>query len=77
MVGAMTPEDLAADIRRALSADYPTSLSPTGRAWIDAMYQAHGELYSSRLEHSFTEEFLRRCGLTDEEIFEALGALHP
>ncbi len=41
------------------------------------MYQAHGDLYFSRVEHTFAEEFLRRCGLTDTEIFEALGALHP
>ena len=33
--------------------------------------------YTSRLEHVFTEEFLRRCGLSDGEIFHALGALHP
>jgi len=73
----MTPEDLAAEIRRALSGDYPESLSSEARAWVDAMYQAHGDLYFSRVEHTFAEEFLRRCGLTDTEIFEALGALHP
>jgi hypothetical protein len=73
----MTPEDLAVEIRQALSGDYPENLSPEARAWIDAMYQAHGDLYFSRVEHTFAEEFLRRCGLTDAEIFGALGALHP
>ena len=73
----MRPSELAEDIRSALRGDYPENLSPDVWAWIEAMYLAHGDLYSSRLEHAFTEEFLRRCGLTDEEIFEALGRLHP
>lgn len=73
----MTPETLAAALRTALDGDYPESLSNEARAWIDAMYLAHGDLYSSRLEHGFTEEFLRRCGLSDDEIFHVLGALHP
>lgn len=73
----MTPEDLAAEIRRALAEDYPSNLSRDARAWIESMYQAHGDLYFSRLEHAFAEEFLRRCGLADAEIFAALGPLHP
>lgn len=73
----MQPVDLAAAIRAALDGDYPENLPPDVRAWIDAMYHAHGELYVSRLEHAFTEEFLRRCGLRDDEIDHALGALHP
>jgi hypothetical protein len=73
----MTPDDLAAEIRRALPDEYPENLSPEARAWIDAMYHAHGDLYFSRVEHLFAEEFLRRCGLEDHEISEALGALHP
>ncbi len=73
----MKPSDLAEDIRSALKGDYPENLSPDTWAWIETMYLAHGDLYFSRLEHAFTEEFLRRCGLTDEEIFEALGRLHP
>lgn len=71
------PEDFAIAVRNALQGEYPESLSGDARAWIDAMYLAHGEFYSSRLEHAFTEEFLRRCGLSDDEIGHALGALHP
>lgn len=74
----MTPDDLAKEIRIALEDEaYPDSLKPEARAWIDAMYKAHGALYESGLEHAFTEEFLRRCGLDDDEVFHALGALHP
>jgi hypothetical protein len=73
----MGPDDFAKAVRTALEADYPESLPEIARAWVDAMYHAHGELYGSRLEHAFAEEFLRRCGLTDHEIFHALGALHP
>ena len=73
----MTPDEFANQVRAALGAEYPEHLPVEARAWIDAMYHAHGPLYESRLEHGFTEEFLRRCGLTDDEIFEALGALHP
>ena len=73
----MTPAQLAASIRTAIEDDYPVSLSEEARAWIDAMHQAHGDLYESRLEHSFTKEFLRRCGLDRTEIDHALGALHP
>lgn len=73
----MTPDEFATAVRTALEGDYPESLPHEARAWIDAMYRAHGELYTSRLEHAFTEEFLRRCGLSDDEIFHALGALHP
>jgi hypothetical protein len=73
----MTPDEFARAVRAALEGEYPENLPDEARAWIDAMYHAHGELYSSRLEHAFTEEFLRRCGLNDDEIFHALGALHP
>ena len=74
----MTPEELGNSIRRALAEEpYPESLTAEARSWIDAMYRAHGALYESGLEHAFTEEFLRRCGLKDDEIMEALGALHP
>jgi hypothetical protein len=73
----MQPEDFASEVRRALEAEYPEDLPEDARAWIDAMYHAHGDLYGSRLEHGFAEEFLRRCGLDDDEIAEALGALHP
>lgn len=73
----MKPAELAEDIRTALRGNYPEDLSPETWEWIRAMYLGHGDLYSSRLEHLFAEEFLRRCGLTDDEIFEALGALHP
>lgn len=73
----MTPEQFAAEIREALRNGYPENLSPDARAWIDSMYHAHGDLYASRLEHAFAEEFLRRCGLSNDEIIDALGALHP
>ena len=73
----MTPDEFATAVRTALEGDYPENLPDEARAWIDAMYHAHGELYASRLEHAFAEEFLRRCGLNDGEIFHALGALHP
>jgi hypothetical protein len=73
----MTPDEFAKTVRAALEGEYPENLPDDARAWIDAMYHAHGELYSSRLEHAFTEEFLRRCGLSDDEILHALGALHP
>jgi hypothetical protein len=73
----MTPAQLAASIRTAIADDYPASLAGEARAWIDAMYHAHGDLYGSRLEHDFTKEFLRRIGLGQAEIDHALGALHP
>lgn len=73
----MTPEEFADAVRLALEADYPESLTETARAWIDSMYLAHGDLYVSRLEHAFAEEFLRRCGLNDGEIAHTLGGLHP
>jgi hypothetical protein len=74
----MTPNELGQSIRGALEDEhYPESLSAEARSWIDSMYRAHGALYESRPEHSFAEEFLRRCGLTDDEIHHALGALHP
>lgn len=74
---AMTPDQLAATIRDALARDYPSALPEDAREWIDVMYHAHGDLYPSRLEHAFTEEFLRRCGLHEDEIEHTLGALHP
>ena len=78
MVGQVTPQELGESIRRALAEEhYPESLSSEARSWIDEMYRAHGPLYESRPEHAFAEEFLRRCGLSDDEIMHALGALHP
>lgn len=50
---------------------------PKCEAWIDGMYRAHGALYQSGPEHAFAEEFFQRCGLTNDEILHALGALHP
>lgn len=74
----MNPEKLAHTIRQTLEDDrYPEGLPLDTRSWIDAMYRAHGPLYGSEPEHAFTEEFLRRCGLSDGEIHHALGALHP
>lgn len=74
----LTPEELGDSIRRALAEEpYPENLTAEARTWIDAMYRAHGSHYESGPEHAFTEEFLRRCGLTDDEIMHALGALHP
>lgn len=73
----MKPDEFAYAVRDALQGDYPEGLSGDARAWIDAMHHAYGELYGSRLEHAFSEEFLRRCGLNDAEIAHALGGLHP
>ncbi len=73
----MNPAELATEIRAALRGEYPEDLSHQARTWIDSMYRGHGDQYFNRLEHRFTEEFLRRCGLADAEISRALGALHP
>lgn len=74
----MTPQEVGDSIRRALDEEpYPENLTEAARSWIEAMYRAHGTLYESGAEHAFTEEFLRRCGLTNDEITQALGALHP
>jgi hypothetical protein len=78
VVAQVTPQELGESIRQALADEhYPESLSSEARSWIDEMYRAHGALYESRPEHAFADEFLRRCGLTNAEIMQALGALHP